>query len=206
MEGNKVQVKGKNGIANSFGLDAETIYYSTEKITEDYEGTHLDYDEDGKSTVEFKGDGHIWIVQQTPEAFDYSKEYEKFSLRMLYLFDLIIEIANEVSDIAFTALVLYHSAPPLFWASVGFLLLSLVFRLGVGLYPLFIPDKKFNTPPIDKKNKFGRYWLGLLCFLLDPMTGLKMIHDSRLDMSDKKTVDEQKEKEGVQPHEDECVI
>lgn len=186
-------------IAQYFKLDASTMLVRRSQPDDD-DWERFDCDpKTGLSTESFVKVREVWVIDY-PDPYDYSKEYDKFNLKVLQFFDVCIELANESSDVAFTVLVLKEEAPELFWASCSILLLSLIVRLYLGLQARREPKIGFKTPPIDP-NMRVQYWVGVLLSLVEPMSGLQIIHDTRLDMSDEENIKKQKEKEELTNYE-----
>lgn len=195
LDGGKVNVQE---IARFFKLDASTMHVRSGQ-SDMWKGFDCD-PTTGLSTESFAEVREVWVNPDAPDPFDYTREHEKFNLKVLQFFDVSIELANESSDVVFTFLVLKEEASELFWASCSFLLLSLIVRLYLGLQARFEPEKGFKTPVIDRKNMV-QYWGGVLLSLVEPMSGLEVIHDTRLDMSDEKNIKMQKKKEDLTDHE-----
>ena len=79
---------------------------------------------------------HTEDNKSVPKFIDYEEQKKRFSLLMLTLNDSFIELSNEGSDVYFAFDELRKKDTYLFYASMGFLGLSLLTRLIIALLPL----------------------------------------------------------------------
>eukprot|EP00039_Didymoeca_costata_P002572 m.61166 g.61166 ORF g.61166 m.61166 type:complete len:543 (-) comp11381_c0_seq2:210-1838(-) len=126
------------------------------------------------------------VEWEKPRAYvNYELSKIAYLTRTQLYFDGVLEICNEASDLYFSFDELRNSDQILFFASLGFLGLSLVVRFVVAIRPLLLGlintgfelDEKTNESSYDRRKDYRvLYFFGVLWSLIEPHTGQHIIN------------------------------